>query len=74
MNKIIPKDLNERMNIASWDFYRPLSFTDLVVTDIDDHEVSVEVVYKSLLHEVSVVDKCRWRFERTFKTMDFYWV
>ena len=68
MNKI----LAERMNIASWDFYGPLRFTDLVVTDIDDHKFSVEQVYQGMLREVSVVDDCRRRFERQFKRKDFY--
>lgn len=66
------KKLAERMNIASWDFYRPLGFTDLAVTDIDDHKFSVEQVYRGMLREVSVVDDCCRRFERQFKHRNFY--
>lgn len=63
------KDLNisERMNISGWDFYAPLEATELNEMDIEDHEIQVEDVYKGLLHELSVIDKCRWRFKRTFK-------
>ena len=66
------KKLAERMNIASWDFYGPLRFTDLAVTDIDDHEFSVQQVYQGMLREVSVINDCRRRFERQFKRNDFY--
>jgi len=66
------KKLAERINIASWDFYGPLRFTDLAVTDIDDHKFSVEQVYQGMLREISIVDDCRRRFERQFKRNDFY--
>lgn len=71
MNKLIPQDLSERRNIASWEFYPPLKNTDLTVTDIDDHKFSVEQVYQGMLHEVSVIDDCRRRFEMTFGWKDF---
>lgn len=72
MNKLIPQDLSERRNIASWEFYQNLRFTGLTVTDIDDHKFSVEQVYRGMLHEVSVIDDCRRRFERTFERVDFF--
>lgn len=74
MNSIIPKDLSERVNIASWDFYGPLSFTDLAVTDVDDHKFSIEQIYQGMLREVSVVDDCCRRFERQFKKIDYYFI
>ena len=74
MKKIIPKDLSERMNISCWAFYEPLQVTQLNETDIADHESQVDAVYNGLLHEASVVDECRWRFERTFKSMDYYMI
>ena len=66
------KDLAERVNIASWDFYEDLRFTELAVTDIDDHRFSVERVYRGLLREAGVIDDCCRRFERQFKRMDFF--
>ena len=63
---------SERMNISGWAFYAPLQATELNSMDIEDHEGQVEAVYKEMLHEVSVIDKCRWRFDRTFKRIDFY--
>jgi len=72
MNKLIPQDLSERRNIASWEFYKNLRFAGLTVTDIDDHKFSVEQVYQGMLHEVSVIDDCRRRFERTFERVDFF--
>lgn len=66
------KGLSERMNISGWDFYALLQATELNEIDIADHELQVEVVYKSLLHEVSVIDDCRRRFNRTFERIDFF--
>lgn len=69
------KDINiksERMNISSWDFYALLQATELNETDIADHESQVEAAYKGMLHEVSVIDDCRRRFNRTFKQTDFF--
>lgn len=63
---------SERMNISGWDFYAPLRVTELNEMDIADHELQVEAVYKGLLHEVSVIDKCRWIFENTFKRRDYF--
>jgi len=70
--KKMNKNLAERMNIASWDFYGPLRFTDLAVTDIDDHKLSVERVYRGMLREAGVVDDCSRRFEQMFKNRDIY--
>ncbi len=62
----------ERMNISGWSFYAPLQATELNEMDIADHELQVEVVYKGLLHEVSVIDDCLRIFEETFKRRDFF--
>jgi len=69
------KDLNiksERMNISSWSFYAPLQAMELNEIDIADHELQVEAVYRGMLHEVSVIDDCRRRFDRTFRRIDIF--
>ena len=44
----------------------PLRHTPLLATDMADHKRHIEKVYKEMLHEVCVIDKCCRRFERMF--------
>ena len=67
-----PNIKSERMNISGWDFYAPLQVTELNGVDIKDHKLQVESVYREMLHEVNVIDKCLRIFEETFKRRDFF--
>ena len=59
-------DISERAQIIN-SFCDKMKLTELLATDITDHKCQIEEVYRQMLHEKKVIDKCRRRFEKTFK-------
>ena len=59
-------EISERKQIIR-NFCDEMKPTELLATDITDHERQIEEVYRQMLHEKKVIDKCRRRFEKTFK-------
>ena len=55
----------ERINIEA-KFNIPPRHIPLVPTDKADHKCRLEEVYKGMLREADVIDKCCERFERIF--------
>jgi len=47
-------------------FCIPPRHLPLVASDKADHKCRLEEVYKGMLREADVVDKCCWRFEKMF--------
>ncbi len=63
--KLDINDISER-NLIVNSFRIPLRHTPLVPSDMADHKCQMEEVYKGMLREADVIDKCCWRFERIF--------
>ena len=63
--KINKEDILKRNSIVN-SFCIPLRHIPLVPTDMANHKCQLEEVYKGMLREADVIDKCCWRFERIF--------
>ena len=63
--KLNTKDLSER-NLIVNSFCISIRHIPLVPTDMADHKCRLEEVYKGMLREADVIDKCCRRFERIF--------
>jgi len=57
--------ITERINIEA-KFNIPPRHIPLVPTDMANHKYWLEEVYKGMLREADVIDKCCWQFERIF--------
>lgn len=62
----LKKEFILERKIIAGSFCIPLRHIPLVTSDIADHKSHVEKVYRGMLREADVVDKCCWRFERIF--------
>ena len=64
--KVSAEMISERNKIIS-SFTTPMEYTGLLATDITDHESQIEKIYKNMIHEKTVIDDCRRRFEQMFR-------
>lgn len=64
--KIDLKNIIMERNQIIRSFHTPIEMTSLLATDISDHKLWLEKVYRNILREADVVDnRCRI-FERAF--------
>lgn len=58
--------IKERNSIVG-SFQIPIRHIPLVASDMADHRLHLEKVYKGMLREACVIDDCCWQFEKIFR-------
>ena len=67
MKKLDLENIIPERNQIIRSFPTPIEKTSLLATDISDHRLWLEKVYRELLHDAGVIDDCCRRFESMFK-------